>query len=139
MGVPAHDERDFLFANEHGLAIVKVVESPEDSEEVEEGDGVLVNSQQFTGMTVEEAKKEIVSYAEKQGFGGLMSQYKLRDWLISRQRYWGTPIPVLYCDKCGVSLNRTLKYYLRHEFRSNTLAFFDSVFQPLNKLGFRHY
>ena len=105
MGVPAHDERDLLFANEHGLPVVKVIEVPEGSEgNVEEDQcGVLVNSEQFTGMSVEEARREIACYAEREGFGGHMTQYKLRDWLISRQRYWGAPIPVLYCDKCGVS------------------------------------
>ena len=97
MGVPAHDDRDLLFANEHGLPVVKVIEDSEGQS------GFLVNSGQFTGMSVEEGRREIAGYAEKEGFGGHMTQYKLRDWLISRQRYWGTPIPVLYCDKCGVS------------------------------------
>ena len=96
MGVPAHNERDLVFAQEHGLPIVKVIEE-------EEGDGVLVNSQWFNGMAVEQARKEIVSYAETLGVGGKMTQYALRDWLISRQRYWGAPIPILYCEKCGVS------------------------------------
>ena len=105
MGVPAHDDRDLLFANEHGLSVVKVIELQEDKEEEErQSDGVLVNSDKFNGMTVYQARKEIVSSAERLGVGGHMTQYKLRDWLISRQRYWGAPIPVLYCDKCGVSL-----------------------------------
>ena len=108
MGVPAHDYRDLLFANEHGLPVVKVIEVPEGSSEgrkerEEEQSGILVNSGLFTGMSVEEGRKEIARLAEREGFGGHMTQYKLRDWLISRQRYWGTPIPVLYCDKCGVS------------------------------------
>lgn len=98
MGVPAHDQRDLVFAQEHGLSITKVIEE-------QEGGicGVLVNSQQFNGMSTEQARKEIVSYAETLGVGGQMTQYTLRDWLISRQRYWGAPIPVLYCEKCGVS------------------------------------
>ena len=108
MGVPAHDDRDLLFANEHGLPVVKVIEVLEKGEGREEregegDDGVLVNSGQFTGMSVEQGRREITRYAEKEGFGGHMTQYKLRDWLISRQRYWGAPIPVLYCNKCGVS------------------------------------
>ena len=104
MGVPAHDDRDLLFANEHGLPVVKVIEVPEGrNEREEEESGVLVNSGQFTGMSVEQGRREIANYAEREGLGGHMTQYKLRDWLISRQRYWGAPIPVLYCDKCGVS------------------------------------
>ena len=113
MGVPAHDDRDLLFANEHGLPVVKVIEVPEEGEgsgsegreerEGEGDDGILVNSGQFTGMSVEQGRREITRYAEREGVGGHMIQYKLRDWLISRQRYWGAPIPVLYCDKCGVS------------------------------------
>jgi leucyl-tRNA synthetase len=109
MGVPAHDDRDLLFANEHGLPVVKVIEvSEKEGEGVSEGreeeeNGVLVNSEQFTGMSIEQGRREITRYAEREGFGGHMTQYKLRDWLISRQRYWGAPIPVLYCDKCGVS------------------------------------
>ena len=112
MGVPAHDDRDLLFANEHGLPVVKVIEVPEakkggsegrEEREREEENGVLVNSGQFSGMSVEQGRREITRYAKREGFGDHMTQYKLRDWLISRQRYWGAPIPVLYCDKCGVS------------------------------------
>ena len=68
------------------------------------GSGVLVNSERFSGMSVNQARREIVSHAETLGVGGHMTQYKLRDWLISRQRYWGAPIPILYCEKCGVSI-----------------------------------
>ena len=98
MGVPAHDERDLLFARERDLPVVKVIE-----EEGGERGGALVNSRQFNGMSADHARKEIVSYVQAQGVGGHMTQYKLRDWLISRQRYWGAPIPILYCEKCGVS------------------------------------
>ena len=109
MGVPAHDDRDLLFAQEHDLSVVKVIELPEGDKQSKEGEesngGVLVNSKQFNGMSAKQARKEIASYAESLGVGGHMTQYKLRDWLISRQRYWGAPIPVLYCDKCGVSVD----------------------------------
>ena len=109
MGVPAHDDRDLLFAQEHDLPVIKVIETPEEGS-VGEGSedinsGVLVNSSQFNGMSVRQARKEIVSFAETQGISGHMTQYKLRDWLISRQRYWGAPIPILYCSKCGASSN----------------------------------
>ena len=75
----------------------------EETKRREEQNGVFVNSGLLTGMSVEKGRREIASCTEREGFGGHMTQYKLRDWLISRQRYWGTPIPMLYCDKCGVS------------------------------------
>ncbi|CAI8015552.1 Leucine--tRNA ligase [Geodia barretti] len=94
MGVPAHDARDLQFAAEHRLLPVT---------EVVSSDGLsIINSYQFSGLSVEEGSKSIVNSAHSQGFGGHMTQYKLRDWLISRQRYWGAPIPVLHCRKCGV-------------------------------------
>ena len=110
MGVPAHDDRDLLFAQEHDLSVVKVIETPEgncgvEGEREDVNGGVLVNSNQFNGMSIDQARREIASHASAQGVGGHMTQYKLRDWLISRQRYWGAPIPILNCDKCGVSSN----------------------------------
>ena len=107
MGVPAHDDRDLLFAQEHNLSVVKVIEGNNGGEGGREdiNGGVLVNSNQFNGMSIKQARREIASHASAQGVGGHMTQYKLRDWLISRQRYWGAPIPILNCNKCGVSLN----------------------------------
>ncbi len=110
MGVPAHDQRDFEFAKKYGLPI-KVVIKPADSQEIPdasalsfafEEDGILVNSGKFDGLSSEEARKAITEELEKQGIGRFKIQYRIRDWGISRQRYWGAPIPVVYCDKCGI-------------------------------------
>lgn len=103
MAVPAHDERDFAFAEKFDLPIVDVVEKPETDEEVGlyHGEGVLVNSGAFDGMRSEDAREEVVSWLEEQGVGRTKVTYKMRDWLISRQRYWGAPIPVIHCDEHG--------------------------------------
>ena len=106
MGVPAHDTRDFQFAKTYDLPI-KVVIIPEggDPEETLEAAyteaGTMVNSGEFDGMASTEGKTAIIEYAEKQGYGKARVQYRLRDWLISRQRYWGTPIPIIHCPSCG--------------------------------------
>ncbi|AFZ03807.1 leucine--tRNA ligase [Calothrix sp. PCC 6303] len=106
MGVPAHDVRDFKFAKNYNLPI-KFVIVPNDNKEAHNQDaaytdaGILVNSQQFDDMDSIEAKKAIVKYAESQGFGKERVQFRLRDWLISRQRYWGAPIPIIHCPECG--------------------------------------
>ena len=108
MAVPTHDTRDFDFAKKYNLPL-KVVISPEGTElkpdEISEAyteEGVLVNSNEFNGMKNTEAKKAITQKAVDNGFGEFKTQYRLRDWLISRQRYWGAPIPMVYCDKCGI-------------------------------------
>ncbi|MFX0559101.1 leucine--tRNA ligase [Tepidibacillus infernus] len=108
MGVPAHDERDFLFAKKYQLPIKIVVQSKEGEPYTLEQmtgayteDGVLVNSDQFNGLNNREAIRTIGEYLEKIGKGKLTVSYRLRDWLISRQRYWGTPIPMVYCETCG--------------------------------------
>lgn len=108
MAVPTHDERDFAFAKKYNLPL-KVVISPVDRElnpnemtNAYTDEGVLVNSNEFNGMNNTEAKKAITQKAVDNGFGEFKTQYRLRDWLISRQRYWGAPIPVVYCDKCGI-------------------------------------
>ena len=107
MGVPAHDERDFFFAKKYDLPITVVV-TPEgktlqvaDMEEAYTESGVMMNSGQFDGMPNTEAKKAIVAFLEEKGNGELKVNYRLRDWLISRQRFWGAPIPIIYCDHCG--------------------------------------
>ncbi|MFA5319675.1 MAG: leucine--tRNA ligase [Candidatus Omnitrophota bacterium] len=109
MAVPTHDQRDFLFAKEHSLAMRAVIRpvniSPQPEEnmaEAHEGEGVLVNSGCFDGLANEEAKKKIAVWMEKEGTGKIVTCWRLRDWLISRQRYWGTPIPVVYCQDCGI-------------------------------------
>ena len=106
MGVPAHDVRDFQFAKTYDLPI-KVVIIPEGSEETETLEnaytepGIIVNSAQFDGLVSTEGKTAIINYAEEQGYGKARIQYRLRDWLVSRQRYWGAPIPVIHCPSCG--------------------------------------
>jgi leucyl-tRNA synthetase len=102
-GTPAHDQRDWEFAQAHNLPIIPVVQPPRDEGRVEayEGDGVLVNSGPYNGLTVEEAKRAIVADLEARGLARPGVSYRLRDWLISRQRYWGPPIPIVYCDECG--------------------------------------
>lgn len=103
MAVPAHDERDFAFAEKYGLPIERVVKGlpGEDDALPYVGYGVLVSSEEFSGLPVEDGKKAILEKLKAQDKGGFKVNYRLRDWLISRQRYWGAPIPVVYCDKCG--------------------------------------
>jgi len=100
MAVPTHDERDFDFATKYNLDKITVISGGEEGKCYTEK-GTLINSKQFDGMDNESAKKAIVEYAQEQGFGEFKTQYRLRDWLISRQRYWGAPIPIVYCEKCG--------------------------------------
>ncbi len=105
MGVPAHDQRDFEFAQKYGLP-VKVVISPPDGgddtlSEAYTDEGVQVNSGKFDGLPSSEGMEKIANHVEEQGWGQRSVNYRLRDWLVSRQRYWGTPIPIIYCDDCG--------------------------------------
>ena len=101
MGVPAHDERDYAFAEKYKLPIVEVIEAPEKTEAVYHGEGVLINSGDFTGKTTSDAREEIVAYLESKKLGAAKTTYKMRDWLISRQRYWGAPIPIIHCEEHG--------------------------------------
>lgn len=113
MAVPTHDTRDFDFAKKYNLPMkVVITPHPSSGHPIPQGamdlteaytePGVLVNSGEFDGMGNEEAKKAITEKAVREGFGEFKTQYRLRDWLISRQRYWGAPIPVVYCEKCGI-------------------------------------
>lgn len=102
MAVPAHDERDHAFAKKHNLPIVEVISGGDVYEAAYEGDGKLVQSGQFDGLSAPDAKRDIVAWLHKSGLGESATNYRLRDWLISRQRYWGTPIPIIYCPDCGI-------------------------------------
>lgn len=105
-GVPAHDQRDYEFAKKYGLEIQRVVAPSADEAdrpifEAESGDGVLVNSRFLDGLDVEAAKAAVIAGAEKDGWGEGTTIWRLRDWGVSRQRYWGTPIPIVHCGSCG--------------------------------------
>jgi leucyl-tRNA synthetase len=103
-GCPAHDERDFEFASKYGLPILPVI-GPQESGAVDlpyTGDGVLINSDFLNGLSVADAKKRAIAELEKLGTGKEKINYRLRDWGISRQRYWGCPIPIIYCPSCGI-------------------------------------
>ena len=108
MAVPAHDTRDYEFAKKYNLPIVEVItpchceERRDEAIQAYTDPGIMVNSAEFNGIKNEEAKKAITQKAVDNGYGEFKTQYRLRDWLISRQRYWGAPIPVVYCDKCGI-------------------------------------
>lgn len=106
MCVPAHDERDFAFASKFELPIIEVIH-PEGAEivkleEAYTGDGIMINSDTFNGIKASDAKEAVATYLEEKGIGKKTVNYKLRDWVFSRQRYWGEPIPVIHCPKCGV-------------------------------------
>jgi leucyl-tRNA synthetase len=107
MAVPAHDQRDFEFAKEYDLPIKVVIDNPKEHleaskmEEAYEDEGILTGSAQFDGIKNTDGMEKIADHMEKEGIGKRAIHYKLRDWLISRQRYWGAPIPVVHCEKCG--------------------------------------
>ncbi len=108
MAVPAHDQRDFEFAHKYEIPIKVVIQPPDETltpermTEAYDGPGTLHNSGEFSGMASEEAKKAITAKADQEGFGRSQVTYRLRDWGVSRQRYWGTPIPMIHCQVCGV-------------------------------------
>ena len=107
IAVPAHDQRDFEFARKYNIPVKVVINpdmfelNPEKMSRAYMGDGNMVNSEQFNGMNNRDAIPDINKFLEEKGIGKITTQYKLRDWLISRQRFWGCPIPIIYCDKCG--------------------------------------
>ncbi len=106
MAVPAHDERDFEFAKKYGIEIRTVIASPdwngEDLQEAYAGEGTMVNSGRFDGTPSTEGKEKVTAWLEERGAGKATVTYRLHDWLISRQRFWGTPIPIIFCDECGI-------------------------------------
>ncbi|HZK48553.1 MAG TPA: leucine--tRNA ligase, partial [Thermoleophilia bacterium] len=108
MAVPGHDERDYAFARTYGLPVVEVIGSPDEFKDdhgqltaAYAGDGLLVNSGAFDGLAKAEAVRKVTEWLKKRGQADFAVNYKLRDWLLSRQRYWGCPIPIVYCDECG--------------------------------------
>ncbi len=103
MAVPAHDERDYAFAKKFGLKIIEVIKSEQGvDKEAFTGDGELVNSGFLNGLRVKESKAKMIAWLTEHNVGNAKTTYKLRDWVFARQRYWGEPIPVVHCDKCGV-------------------------------------
>ncbi len=110
MSVPAHDSRDFAFAKKYGIPIKLVIDNPASPIDVNAmtdayvEDGINVNSGPFTGLSNREAIEKISDYAEKNGIGKRTVNFRIKDWLISRQRYWGCPIPAVYCDTCGIQM-----------------------------------
>ncbi|HET9720123.1 MAG TPA: leucine--tRNA ligase, partial [Solirubrobacteraceae bacterium] len=107
MAVPAHDERDHAFAKAYGLPIRRVIEPGPDAPEDQlglpyTGDGTMVNSGEFDGLPNRSAYERIVAWLDREGIGNPSVNYRLRDWLLSRQRYWGCPIPIVYCERCGI-------------------------------------
>lgn len=105
MAVPAHDERDYEFAKKYHLKIIEVIKSVDKQSSIDEtvftSDGVLVNSEKYEGLTSKKAREKMTAWLEKEKIGKKKINYKIRDWLVSRQRYWGAPIPIIYCEKCG--------------------------------------
>jgi len=102
MAVPAEDERDFAFAQVHGLPVVRTVEAPEGHEGVYSGDGPHINSDFLNGLNIADAKNAAADFLAEMAAGERKVNFRLRDWLVSRQRFWGCPIPIIYCDDCGM-------------------------------------
>jgi len=101
MAVPAHDQRDYYFAKAFNLPIIQVLAGGDIAVKAHEEDGVHINSEFLDGMNKEDGMRAAIDYAVKHGFGKSKINYKLRDWVFSRQRYWGEPIPMVYCEHCG--------------------------------------
>ncbi len=102
MAVPAHDSRDYEFATKYNIPIIKVLKSDhDDQDKAMESDGIHINSEFLNGLNKEDAIKKIIKYLEEKNIGNAKTNYKMRDWIFSRQRFWGEPIPMIYCEECG--------------------------------------
>jgi leucyl-tRNA synthetase len=116
MAVPAHDERDYSFARRYGIPVVEVVAPGGVPRGVEDGavvaDGILISSGEFSGLESGEARVRMAARAELEGFGRAVVRYRIRDWLVSRQRYWGAPVPIIHCPACGAVPDRNLPVLL---------------------------
>lgn len=116
MAVPGHDERDHAFAKQNGLPIIEVIAPGGIPQGVDEAatvaDGHLINSGEFSGLSSEESRKVMTDHAADKGFGKGQTRYRIRDWLVSRQRYWGAPIPIIHCESCGAVPDRNLPVIL---------------------------
>jgi len=119
MGVPAHDERDFEFAKQFKLKIKKVIEGGQKKGECYEGKGILVNSGEFSGLHSDQAKEKMIEWLEKRKIGGRAVYYKIRDWVFARQRYWGEPFPLVFCENCKKKILE--KKYKKGEFNQGEL------------------
>ncbi len=118
MGVPSHDERDYKFAVKHGLGIIRVIKAANEGENDDLpycSYGIMTNSGEFDGMTSEEGLIKVVEKLAEKGKGEIKTNYRLRDWLVSRQRYWGAPIPIIYCPHCGEVLDENLPVKLPYD------------------------
>jgi leucyl-tRNA synthetase len=125
MAVPAHDKRDFIFAQKHGLPIIEVIKQAKSENQkvqnVYEEDGILTNSGVFNELNSAKAREEITKWLEKEKKGKKTICYKLRDWLISRQRYWGAPIPLVFCENCAVKIKNQKSKIKNNEFNKGEL------------------
>jgi len=119
MAVPAHDQRDFEFAKKFNLPIKKVIEGGQKEGEVFEGEGVLINSGEFSGLRSSVAKEKMAQFLEKRKIGGKKVYYKIRDWVFARQRYWGEPFPLVFCENCKKKILE--KKYKKGEFNEGEL------------------
>jgi len=119
MAVPAHDQRDFEFAKKFNLPIKKVIEGGQKEGEVFEGEGVLINSGEFSGLRSSVAKEKMAHFLEKRKIGGKKFYYKIRDWVFARQRYWGEPFPLVFCENCKKKILE--KKYKKGEFNKGEL------------------